>query len=117
MRWTNSTVTDPLAISIANDDAGENVATLIMWYVVPSVLYIDVDFIFEVDYPTMEDKIYSDEEDQHLICCSNYYMVTANDVYERIQKDILEFPIFFFEWFFKSRLLHKLQRRHNMLLG
>jgi len=38
-------------------------------------------------------------------------------VYERIKKDITEFPVFRFDWFFKSRSPQELQRRCNTLLG
>jgi len=40
-----------------------------------------------------------------------------DDVYERIKKDITEFPVFRFDWFFKSRSPQELQRRCNTLLG
>jgi len=40
-----------------------------------------------------------------------------NDVYERIKKDISEFPVFRFDWFLKSRSPQELQRRCNALLG
>ena len=41
----------------------------------------------------------------------------AEDVYDRIKKDITEFPVFRFDWFFKSRSPQEWQRRCNMLLG
>lgn len=41
----------------------------------------------------------------------------AEDVYERIKRDISEFPVFRFDWFFKSRSTQELQRRCNTLLG
>jgi SWI/SNF-related matrix-associated actin-dependent regulator of chromatin subfamily A member 5 len=40
-----------------------------------------------------------------------------DDAYERIKKDITEFPVFRFDWFFKSRSPQELQRRCNTLLG
>jgi hypothetical protein len=39
----------------------------------------------------------------------------ADDVYERI-KDITEFPVFRFDWFFTSRSPQELQRRCSTLL-
>lgn len=38
-------------------------------------------------------------------------------MYERIKQDITEFPVFRFDWFFKSRTPQELQRRCNTLLG
>jgi SWI/SNF-related matrix-associated actin-dependent regulator of chromatin subfamily A member 5 len=43
--------------------------------------------------------------------------MTADEVYERIKKDITEFPVFCFNWFFKSRSPQELQRCCDMLLG
>jgi hypothetical protein len=40
-----------------------------------------------------------------------------DDVYERIKRDISEFPVFRFDWFFKSRSTQELQRRCNTLLS
>ncbi|KAJ7281833.1 SNF2 family N-terminal domain-containing protein [Mycena rebaudengoi] len=48
--------------------------------------------------------------------CTTTGMQT-DDVYERIKKDITEFPVFRFDWFFKSRSPQELQRRCNTLLG
>ncbi|EED77797.1 predicted protein [Postia placenta Mad-698-R] len=42
---------------------------------------------------------------------------TNEHIYERIKKDITEFPVFRFDWFFKNRSPQKLQRRCNALLG
>jgi len=47
----------------------------------------------------------------------NYYGMTADDVCERIKKDITEFPVFRFDWFFKSWSPQELRRRCNTLLG
>lgn len=38
-------------------------------------------------------------------------------LHERIKKDITEFPVFRFDWFFESRSPQDLQRRCNTLLG
>ncbi|KAI0066748.1 hypothetical protein BV25DRAFT_1972636 [Artomyces pyxidatus] len=71
----------------------------------------------ELNYPTTKGKVYSEEEDRYLLCRLNYYGMRTDDVYERIKKDITEFPVFRFDWFFKSRSPQELQRRCNTLLG
>ncbi|OCH89738.1 SNF2 family DNA-dependent ATPase [Obba rivulosa] len=71
----------------------------------------------ELNYPTTKGKVYSEEEDRYLLCRLNYYGMQTEDVYERIKKDITEFPVFRFDWFFKSRSPQELQRRCNTLLG
>ncbi|KAM5535248.1 hypothetical protein V8D89_011054 [Ganoderma adspersum] len=71
----------------------------------------------ELNYPTTKGKVYSEEEDRYLLCRLNHYGMQAEDVYERIKKDITEFPVFRFDWFFKSRSPQELQRRCNTLLG
>jgi SWI/SNF-related matrix-associated actin-dependent regulator of chromatin subfamily A member 5 len=43
--------------------------------------------------------------------------MTADDVDERIKKDITEFPVFRLDWFFNSRSPQELQRRCNTLLA
>ena len=50
----------------------------------------------ELNYPMTEGKVYSEEEDQYL-CRLNYYGMTAEDVYERIKMDIMEFTVFCFD--------------------
>ncbi|EIN12993.1 SNF2 family DNA-dependent ATPase [Punctularia strigosozonata HHB-11173 SS5] len=71
----------------------------------------------ELNYPTTKGKVYSEEEDRYLLCRLHYYGMRTEDVYERIKKDISEFPVFRFDWFFKSRSPTELQRRCNTLLG
>jgi len=71
----------------------------------------------ELNYPTTKGKVYSEEEDRYLLCRLFYYGMQADDVYERIKKDISEFPVFRFDWFLKSRSPQELQRRCNTLLG
>lgn len=71
----------------------------------------------ELNYPTTKGKVYSEEEDRYLLCRLNHYGMETEDVYERIKKDITEFPVFRFDWFFKSRSPQELQRRCNTLLG
>ncbi|KAI0321200.1 P-loop containing nucleoside triphosphate hydrolase protein [Amylostereum chailletii] len=71
----------------------------------------------ELNYPTTKGKVYSEEEDRYLLCRLHHYGMRVDDVYERIKKDISEFPVFRFDWFFKSRSPQELQRRCNTLLG
>ncbi|KAG7100193.1 hypothetical protein E1B28_001970 [Marasmius oreades] len=71
----------------------------------------------ELNYPTTKGKVYSEEEDRYLLCRLFHYGMQADDVYERIKKDITEFPVFRFDWFFKSRSPQELQRRCNTLLS
>ena len=71
----------------------------------------------ELNYPTTKGKVYSEEEDRYLLCRLWHYGMHMDDVFERIKKDITEFPVFRFDWFFKSRSPQELQRRCNTLLG
>ena len=71
----------------------------------------------ELNYPTTKGKVYSEEEDRYLLCRLNHYGMRAEDVYECIRRDISEFPVFRFDWFFKSRSTQEVQRRCNTLLG
>jgi SWI/SNF-related matrix-associated actin-dependent regulator of chromatin subfamily A member 5 len=71
----------------------------------------------ELNYPTTKGKVYSEEEDRYLLCRLNHYGMRVDDVYERIKRDITEFPVFRFDWFFKSRSPQELQRRCNTLLA
>ncbi|KAJ7050499.1 SNF2 family N-terminal domain-containing protein [Mycena amicta] len=71
----------------------------------------------ELNYPTTKGKVYSEEEDRYLLCRLYFYGMQTEDVYERIKRDITEFPVFRFDWFFKSRTPQELQRRCNTLLG
>jgi SWI/SNF-related matrix-associated actin-dependent regulator of chromatin subfamily A member 5 len=71
----------------------------------------------ELNYPTTKGKVYSEEEDRYLLCRLWHYGMHVDDAFERIKKDITEFPVFRFDWFFKSRSPQELQRRCNTLLG
>jgi len=51
----------------------------------------------KLNHPTTKGKVYSEEEDPYLLCRLNYYGMTGDDVYQRIKKDITEFPIFRFD--------------------
>jgi len=70
----------------------------------------------ELNYPTTKGKVYSEEEDRYLLCRLNHYGMQVEDVYERIKRDITEFPVFRFDWFFKSRSPQELARRCTTLL-
>ncbi|QRV80676.1 chromatin remodeling complex subunit [Ceratobasidium sp. AG-Ba] len=70
-----------------------------------------------LNYNQTKGKIYSEEEDRYLLCRLNHYGLGAEDVYERIKKDILEFPVFRFDWFIKSRTPQEISRRCTTLLG
>ena len=71
----------------------------------------------ELNYPSTKGKVYSEEEDRYLLCRLNHYGMQAEDVYERIKRDISEFPVFRFDWFFKSRSPQELARRCTTLLS
>ncbi|EPQ59957.1 SNF2 family DNA-dependent ATPase [Gloeophyllum trabeum ATCC 11539] len=71
----------------------------------------------ELNYPTTKGKVYSEEEDRYLLCRLNHYGMSSEDVYDRIKKDITEFPVFRFDWFFKSRSPQELARRCTTLLS
>ncbi|KAF8660982.1 hypothetical protein AX16_001504 [Volvariella volvacea WC 439] len=71
----------------------------------------------ELNYPTTKGKVYSEDEDRYLLCRLYYYGMQTEDVYEKIKRDITEFPVFRFDWFFKSRSPQELQRRCNTLLS
>lgn len=71
----------------------------------------------ELNYPSTKGKVYSEEEDRYLLCRLNHYGMKAEDVYERIKRDISEFPVFRFDWFFKSRSPQEIARRCTTLLS
>lgn len=71
----------------------------------------------ELNYPTTKGKVYSEEEDRYILFRLHHYGMQAEEVYEKIKRDILEFPVFRFDWFIKSRSPQELQRRCNTLLG
>ncbi|KAF8522793.1 SNF2 family N-terminal domain-containing protein [Hysterangium stoloniferum] len=71
----------------------------------------------ELNCPIAKGKVYNEEEDRYLLCRPNYYGLKSQDVYDRIKKDITEFSVFRFDWFFKSRTPQELSRRCHTLLG
>ncbi|CAE7161832.1 unnamed protein product [Rhizoctonia solani] len=70
-----------------------------------------------LNYDQTKGKVYSEEEDRYLLCRLNHYRLRAEDVYDRIKKDILEFPVFRFDWSIKSRTPQEIGRRCTTLLG
>ncbi len=71
----------------------------------------------EIIYPQAKGRVYSEEEDRYLLFRLWHYGMRSDDVYEKIKKDITEFPVFRFDWFLKSRSPQELQRRCHTLLG
>ncbi|KAG8904542.1 hypothetical protein FRB99_001582 [Tulasnella sp. 403] len=70
----------------------------------------------QLSYSQTKGKVYSEEEDRYLLCRLAYYGLEAEDVYEKIKKDISEFPVFRFDWFLKSRTPQEIARRCTTLL-
>jgi SWI/SNF-related matrix-associated actin-dependent regulator of chromatin subfamily A member 5 len=71
----------------------------------------------QINYGTVKQKIYSEEEDRYILCRLHYYGIGSEDLYEKIKRDITEFPQFRFDWFFKSRTSQELHRRAQQLLA
>jgi SWI/SNF-related matrix-associated actin-dependent regulator of chromatin subfamily A member 5 len=70
-----------------------------------------------INYGTVKQKIYSEEEDRYILCRIAYYGIGSDDLYEKIKRDITDFPQFRFDWFFKSRTSQELHRRGQQLLS
>ncbi|EED82663.1 predicted protein [Postia placenta Mad-698-R] len=70
-------------------------------------------------YPRIKARIEEGEAKRHKWSNLEQLLLKkiATHIYERIKKDITEFPVFHFDWFFKNRSPQKLQRRCNALLG
>jgi SWI/SNF-related matrix-associated actin-dependent regulator of chromatin subfamily A member 5 len=71
----------------------------------------------QINYGNVKQKIYSEEEDRYILCRLLYYGIGSDDVYEKIKRDVTEFPQFRFDWFFKSRTSQELHRRGQQLLA
>lgn len=71
----------------------------------------------QINYGNVKQKIYSEEEDRYILCRLAYYGIGSDDLYEKIKRDITEFPQFRFDWFFKSRTSQELHRRGQQLLA
>ncbi|KAG8920929.1 hypothetical protein FRC03_005426 [Tulasnella sp. 419] len=70
----------------------------------------------QLHYSQTKGKVYSEEEDRYLLCRLAYYGLDAEDVYEQIKRDIMEFPVFRFDWFLKSRTPQEIARRCTTLM-
>ncbi|TXT12146.1 uncharacterized protein COLE_02556 [Cutaneotrichosporon oleaginosum] len=69
-----------------------------------------------VQYGQNKGKSYSDEEDRFLLVRMHHHGIDRDDCYELIKRDIGEWPLFRFDWFFKSRTPEELRRRGQTLL-
>ncbi|KAM6494001.1 SNF2 family N-terminal domain containing protein [Amanita muscaria] len=117
-KWTTLAEHPRIAARIAEGEAKRNKRDNLEYQLarkINSVRYPMQEL--ELNYPTTKGKVYSEEEDRYLLCRLFHYGMQTEDVYERIKKDITEFPVFRFDWFFKSRSPQELQRRCNTLLS
>ncbi|GAA5884385.1 hypothetical protein JCM16303_003663 [Sporobolomyces ruberrimus] len=83
--------------------------------------------VASVPYPLQQMKIvysnqtkgksYSDDEDRFLLVELAKYGVGKDDTYEKIKRDINEWPAFRFDWFLKSRTAIEIGRRCQTLVG
>lgn len=83
--------------------------------------------VASVPYPLQQMKIvyanqtkgksYSDDEDRFLLVELAKYGVGKDDTYEKIKRDINEWPAFRFDWFMKSRTSIEIGRRCVTLVG
>lgn len=71
----------------------------------------------ELNYPATKGKTYTEEEDRYLLCRLEHYGLHKDDLFDLIKKDIMDYPVFRFDWFIKSRSTQELQRRCTTLLG
>ncbi|EAL17685.1 hypothetical protein CNBL2000 [Cryptococcus deneoformans B-3501A] len=70
----------------------------------------------KIVYGQNKGKAYSDEEDRFLLVRMHHHGIDRDDCYELIKRDIGEWPLFRFDWFFKSRTPDELRRRAQTLL-
>jgi hypothetical protein len=71
----------------------------------------------QLAYSQTKGKIYTEEEDRYLLCRLACYGLHSEDVYEKIKRDISDFPVFRFDWFLRSRTPIELNRRCTTLIG
>lgn len=71
----------------------------------------------QLAYSQTKGKIYTEEEDRYLLCRLAHYGLNSEDVYEKIKRDISDFPVFRFDWFLRSRTPIELNRRCTTLIG
>ncbi|KAF3913331.1 hypothetical protein ABW20_dc0103309 [Dactylellina cionopaga] len=65
---------------------------------------------------TTNKKVYTEEEDRFLLVQLDKYGLESENLFEYIQNDIRECPLFRFDWFFLSRTPAELARRCQTLL-
>ena len=71
-----------------------------------------------ITYPIQSrTKTYSEEEDRFLVCALARHGVGSDDVFDRIKREILEYPGFRFDWFIKSRTPVEVGRRCATLIS
>ena len=71
-----------------------------------------------ITYPIQSrTKIYSEEEDRFLIVSLSKYGLGSEEIYEKIKREVLEFPGFRFDWFIKSRSPIEISRRCQTLIS
>ncbi|MBW0499315.1 hypothetical protein O181_039030 [Austropuccinia psidii MF-1] len=61
-------------------------------------------------------KSYSEEEDRFLLVQLHRHGLGREEVYDLIKKDIIDSPLFRFDWFIKSRTPQEIMRRCNTLV-
>lgn len=71
----------------------------------------------QLQYSQTKGKIYTEEEDRYLLCRLAHYGLHSDDVYDKIKKDISDFPVFRFDWFLRSRTPVELGRRCATLIS
>ena len=69
-----------------------------------------------LQYGQNKGKTYSEEEDRFLLVRMHHHGLDRDDCYELVKRDIGEWPLFRFDWFFKSRTPDELRRRGQTLL-
>ncbi|NXD32609.1 ISWI ATPase, partial [Spelaeornis formosus] len=67
-------------------------------------------------YGQNKGKTYSEEEDRFLLVRMHHHGIDRDDCYELVKRDIGEWPLFRFDWFFKSRTPEELKRRGHTLM-
>ncbi|KAG8972480.1 hypothetical protein FRB90_010214, partial [Tulasnella sp. 427] len=58
-----------------------------------------------------------EDEDRYLLCRLTGYGLESDEVFEKIKRDICEFPVFRFDWFLKSRTQQEIDRRCTTLIA
>lgn len=71
-----------------------------------------------IKYPVQQrPKTYSEEEDRFIVCALARHGVGSDDVYDRIKREVLDWPDFRFNWFIKSRTPIEIGRRCITLIS